>query len=71
MLQCKVNLSLYRHLTDEETRKAKTQSLIDSYQYYFNAISASQSDSIETSTTSFSSSQGRVFLAIYQLMICF
>jgi hypothetical protein len=43
-----------RHLTDDETRKAKTQLLIDAYEYYLKSINDSQS---ENSTTSFSTSQ--------------
>ncbi|CAF3215367.1 unnamed protein product [Rotaria socialis] len=54
---------IFKHLTDNEARQTKTQLLIDSYQYYSNAISESQSttDSLESSETSicsnFSSSQ--------------
>jgi len=54
-----------RHLTDDETRKTKTQLLIDSYQYYSNAIidrQQSEIDSSENSTTSFSSSQSKRLL---------
>jgi len=57
-----------RHLTDDETRKAKTQLLIDSYQYYLKSMNDSLS---ETSTTSFSSSQGKIIFKIYPIRIDF
>ncbi|CAF0719831.1 unnamed protein product [Rotaria sp. Silwood1] len=48
---------VFKHLTDNDTRKNKTQLLIESYQYYLKAIIESQSviDSMESSETSFCS----------------
>ncbi|CAF2509063.1 unnamed protein product [Rotaria sp. Silwood2] len=48
---------VFKHLTDNEARKTKTQLLINSYQYYVKAIIDSESviDSVESSETSFCS----------------
>ncbi|CAF0865960.1 unnamed protein product [Rotaria sordida] len=48
---------VFKYLTDNETRKTKTQLLIDSYQYYLKAIIESQPviESMESSETSFCS----------------
>jgi hypothetical protein len=59
---------MYRHLTDDETRKTKTHLLIESYHYYLKAMNDSQSvmdsgESSEISATSFSSSQSETFSA--------
>ncbi|CAF4790580.1 unnamed protein product [Rotaria sp. Silwood2] len=62
---------VFKHLTDNEARKTKTQLLINSYQYYVKAIIDSESviDSVESSETSFcsnfSSSQGKISTKIY------
>lgn len=53
-----------RHINDEESSRIKTNLLIESYNYYYKAINASQADSIETSATSCSPTQGNIFARI-------
>ncbi|CAF1104670.1 unnamed protein product [Adineta steineri] len=56
-----ITSQVFKHLTEDESRKIKTQLLIDSYEYYLKALIESQSvtdsnETTDTSTTSFSSS---------------